>query len=257
MIPRFKSGRGLWCEKPRRASKARRGFLVLPWRQCRTFAAGAANPVQLQIGPGGDLFYADFDGGTIRRVSFSPANNPPTAVATASPTTGSAPLTVQFDGSGSTDPDPGDALSYAWDLDGDGQYDDSDVVAPTYTYTTQGEYTASLRATDRQGASSTAAVTISVGNTPPTATITAPAAGTTWKVGDQIRWSGSATDAQDGPLPGSALSWALIMHHCPSNCHQHPLQTFSGAGGGEICFSTGVMPISRTAREITHGMELE
>jgi glucose/arabinose dehydrogenase len=199
----------------------------------RTFAAGAANPVQLQIGPGGDLFYADFDGGTIRRVSFSPANNPPTAVATGNPTTGSAPLTVEFDGSGSTDPDPGDMLSYAWDLDGDGQYDDSDLVAPTYTYTTQGEYTASLRATDRQGASSTAAVTISVGNTPPTATITAPAAGTTWKVGDQIRWSGSATDAQDGPLPGSALSWALIMHHCPSNCHQHPLQTFSGAGGGE------------------------
>ena len=36
----------------------------------RTFAAGAANPVQLQIGPGGDLFYADFDGGTIRRVQL-------------------------------------------------------------------------------------------------------------------------------------------------------------------------------------------
>ena len=47
----------------------------------RTFAAGAANPVYLQIGPGGDLFYADFDGGTIRRVSFTSANQPPTAVA--------------------------------------------------------------------------------------------------------------------------------------------------------------------------------
>ena len=41
----------------------------------RTFAAGAANPVELQIGPGGDLFYADFDGGTIRRVSFTPATS--------------------------------------------------------------------------------------------------------------------------------------------------------------------------------------
>ena len=201
--------------------------------QIRTFAAGAANPVQLQIEPGGDLFYADFDGGTIRRVSFTPANNPPTAVATANPTTGSAPLTVQFDGSGSTDPDQGDTLSYAWDLDGDGQYDDSNVVAPPpHIYTTQGVYTASLRVTDRQDASSTAAVTINVGNTAPTATITSPAAGTTWKVGDRINFLGSATDAQDGPLPGSALSWALIMHHCPSNCHQHPLQTFTGPGGG-------------------------
>jgi PKD repeat protein len=95
----------------------------------KTFAGGAANPVELQIGPGGDLFYADFDGGTIRRVTFTPANQPPTAVATGTPTTGSAPLTVQFDGSGSSDPDAGDTLSYAWDLDGDGQYDVSRATA--------------------------------------------------------------------------------------------------------------------------------
>ena len=71
---------------------------------------------------------------------------------TATPTTGPAPLTVQFDGSGSTDPDPGDTLTYAWDLDGDGEYDDSTAVAPSYTYTSQGVYTASLRVTDRSGA---------------------------------------------------------------------------------------------------------
>jgi glucose/arabinose dehydrogenase len=200
----------------------------------RTFAAGAANPVQLQIGPGGDLFYADFDGGTIRRVSFTPANQPPTAVATGTPTTGSAPLTVQFDGSGSSDPDAGDTLAYAWDLDGDGQYDDSTAVAPNYTYTSQGTYIASLRVTDSHNSSSTAAVTISVGNTAPTATISSPAPGTTWKVGDLIEFAGGATDAQDGPLPASALSWSLILHHCPSNCHTHPLQSFDGVAGGSF-----------------------
>jgi glucose/arabinose dehydrogenase len=200
----------------------------------RTFAAGAANPVHLQIGPGGDLFYPDFDGGTIRRVTFTPANQPPTAVATGSPTTGAAPLTVQFDGSGSSDPDSGDTLDYGWDLDGDGQYDDSTAVAPSYTYTSQGVYTASLRVTDSHGASSTAAVTINVGNTAPTATITSPAPGTTWKVGDVIEFAGGATDAQDGPLPASALSWALILHHCPSNCHTHPLQSFDGVAGGSF-----------------------
>ena len=200
----------------------------------RTFAAGAANPVGLQIGPGGDLFYPDFDGGTIRRVTFTSANQPPTAVATGSPTTGPAPLTVAFNGSGSSDPDAGDTLSYDWDLDGDGSYDDSTAVAPTYTYTSQGTYTASLRVTDNHGASATAAVTINVGNTAPNATITAPAAGTTWKVGDLIQFAGGATDAQDGPLPASALSWSLILNHCPSNCHTHPLQSFAGVAGGSF-----------------------
>jgi glucose/arabinose dehydrogenase/PKD repeat protein len=200
----------------------------------KTFVGGAANPVDLRIGPGGDLFYADFDGGTIRRVTFTAANQPPTAVATATPRTGDAPLTVQFDGSGSSDPDAGDTLTYAWDLDGDGQYDDSTMVRPSYTYTSQGVYNASLRVTDSHGAFSLASVQIEVGNTPPTATISAPPAGTTWRVGDLIEFAGNATDAQDGPLPASALSWALILQHCPSNCHTHPVQSFDGVAGGSF-----------------------
>ena len=118
----------------------------------RTFVAGAANPVNLETGPDGDLFYVDFDGGTIRRITFTSANQPPVARATAAPTTGSAPLTVTFDGSGSSDPDSGDTLRYAWDLDGDGAFDDSTAVQPTYTYTSAGTVTATLRVTDGAGA---------------------------------------------------------------------------------------------------------
>ena len=119
--------------------------------QIRTFVAGAANPVNLEIGPGGDLYYADFDGGTIRRIRYtSSANQPPTAVASATPTSGSRPLTVNFNGSGSSDPN-GDTLTYAWDLDGDGAFDDSTASQPTYTYTQPGSYTAALRVTDPGG----------------------------------------------------------------------------------------------------------
>jgi glucose/arabinose dehydrogenase len=199
----------------------------------KTFVAGAANPVNLEIGPGGDLFYVDFDSGTIRRIRYFSANRPPVAVATASPTTGAAPLTVTFDGTGSSDPD-GDALSYAWDLDADGAYDDSTATRPTWTYTADGSYAAKLQVTDPGGLSATATVTITVGNTSPTATITTPAAGTTWKVGDVITFSGSATDAQDGALPASALTWDLILHHCPSNCHTHPPQSFVGVASGSF-----------------------
>jgi glucose/arabinose dehydrogenase len=199
--------------------------------QIRTFVASAANPVNLETGPDGDLFYVDFDGGTIRRIVY---NQAPTAVAEATtPTTGSAPLTVAFDGTGSSDPDQ-DTLTYAWDLDGDGAFDDSTAAQPTFTYTSQGSYTATLRVTDPVGASDTDSVTITVGNTAPTATIITPAAGTTWKVGDVITFSGSATDTQDGALPASALSWDLVLQHCPSNCHSHALQSFDGVADGSF-----------------------
>ncbi len=199
------------------------------------FVTPAAGPVDLEIGPGGDLFYAGFDDGTIRRIQYFAANQPPIASATATPTSGVAPLTVAFDGSGSTDPDPGDTISYSWDLNGDGVYGDSTVAKPTFTYTTPGTYSVTLRVTDSQGASSMSQpITISANNTPPTPTIDSPAATATWKVGDTINFSGHATDAQDGNEPASRLSWALILHHCPSDCHTHGLQTFSGVASGSF-----------------------
>jgi hypothetical protein len=71
-------------------------------------------------------------------------------------------------------------------------------------------------------------------NTPPQAAITTPAASTTWRVGQTISFSGSATDAQDGTVPASRLSWALIVNHCPSTCHTHPVQTFDGVASGSF-----------------------
>jgi PKD repeat protein len=199
------------------------------------FVTPAAGPVDLEIGPGGDLFYAGFDDGTIRRIQYFAANQPPVAIATATPTSGVAPLMVAFDGSGSTDPDAGDAISYSWDLNGDGVYGDSTVAKPTLTYTTPGIYSVTLRVTDNHGASSTSQpITISADNTPPVPTIDGPASTLTWHVGDTINFSGHATDAQDGTEPASRLSWALILHHCPSDCHTHGLQAFNGVAGGSF-----------------------
>jgi glucose/arabinose dehydrogenase/PKD repeat protein len=199
-------------------------------------AEGAAAPADLEIGPGGDLFYTDLVGGTIRRIKYFDiaANQPPVARATASPTSGPAPLAVSFDGTTSSDPD-GDALSYEWDLDGDGAYDDSSVPKPSHAYST-GNYQVGLRVTDSRGASDTLDQTleISAGNVPPSATISAPSSATTWKVGDTIPFFGSATDEDEGALPADQLSWSLIMHHCPSGCHEHPEQNFAGVASGEF-----------------------
>jgi glucose/arabinose dehydrogenase len=201
----------------------------------RTFVGGAAQPVDLQIGPGGDLFYVDL-GGTIRRVRYFNQNQPPIAVANANPTNGAAPLTVAFDGTASSDAD-GDVLTYAWDLDGDGAFDDGTAATAGFTYTQPGTYTATLRVTDPSGATGMDSVTISAGNTPPTAVIDTPVNGTTWKVGDTITFTGHATDPQSGNLAASALTWSLVLQHCDlstSTCHEHPLQTFAGTASGSF-----------------------
>ena len=133
----------------------------------------AGHPVDLKIGPGGDLFYVDMDDGTVHRITYTAANQPPTAVITANPTNGPAPLTVSFDGTGSSDPE-GKPLSYSWDLNGDGTFGDATGSTASYTYTTAGVYHPSLRVTDDQGASDTASVTVTAGNTAPTAVIDSP-----------------------------------------------------------------------------------
>ena len=53
-----------------------------------------------------------------------------------------------------------------------------------------------------------------------------------WSVGDAISFSATATDLQDGPLPASAYDWTLTMQHCPSDCHSHIIETFSGVKSG-------------------------
>ncbi|OLF10743.1 PQQ-dependent sugar dehydrogenase [Actinophytocola xanthii] len=204
------------------------------------FVTGVNIPVQVLTGPGGDLFYIALGAGQLRRVSYpSGPNTAPTAVATANPTSGAAPLAVQFSGTGSSDPNPGDTLSYAWDLDGDGQYDDSTSATPQRTYTTQQVVTVGLRVTDSGGLSDTDSVQVTVGTPPsedPVVTIDNPTAAVQWAVGQNVPFAGRATDAQDGALPASALDWVLTLQHCTSStsCHAHNVQSFDGVASGSF-----------------------
>jgi glucose/arabinose dehydrogenase/endonuclease YncB( thermonuclease family) len=71
-----------------------------------------------------------------------------------------------------------------------------------------------------------------VPNQPPVPSISAPPATLQPRVGDVVSYSGSATDPEDGPLPGTSLSWRILLHHCPGGtCHLHILTTATGAGG--------------------------
>ena len=196
------------------------------------FVQNAASPVDLQTGPGGDLFYVDHTG-SIHRIRYLPGGHEPVPVVTASPTWGALPLTVWFDGSASYDPD-GTPLSFTWDLNGDGTFGDAIVAKPSYTYGAAGKYVARLKVTDGEGLSSDKSIVISAGNTPPVAVIDTPPLTLKWRVGQSIAFSGHATDEEEGTLGAAALTWSLVMNHCSTSkeCHEHPLQDFQGVSGG-------------------------
>ena len=192
------------------------------------FADDVANPVDLQVGPDGLLYYVDMGGGRVLRVNYNATNAPPTARIVATPSNGPAPLQLQLDGSSSSDPDPGDTLTYAWDLSDNGQYDNAFGPIWNGTSPTAGVYTVRLRVTDNSGAEDFASQVITVGNTEPTPQILSPAPSFEWAVGDTITVTGAATDPEDGALPATALDWEVLLHHCPTECHTHFIQSASG-----------------------------
>jgi hypothetical protein len=99
------------------------------------------------------------------RVSVGP-NDAPTADA-GGPYATVEGTDVALDGTGSSDPD-GDELDYAWDLDGDLQYDDSTAASPDFTRVGQdGTFVVGLKVTDPYGLEATDTATVDVSNVAP------------------------------------------------------------------------------------------
>jgi len=116
---------------------------------------------QSAAGTTGKLWIDDLDM-RLADGSVPPENNPPTAVASATPVTGDVSLVVNFDGTGSSDPDS-DPLSYTWNYD-DGTANGTGST-PTHTFTAAGTYNVLLTVDDGNGGSDTDTVTITVNST--------------------------------------------------------------------------------------------
>jgi PKD repeat protein len=205
------------------------------------FDASYGDPTCLKEGPDGALYYADFSHdldnfwAMIRRIRYVGTNDPPSAVASAFPTAGLPPLTVDFSSAGSLDPE-GLPVTYLWTF-GDGQ--SSTLPDPSHVYQQAGIYSIRLAVSDGANTSLSDPLTVVVGN-PPAVTIKNPTSGLTFRAGDVISFSGSATDPEDGPLPPSALHWTILFHHAT---HIHPVfGPWSGTNAGSLAIPTAGHP---------------
>jgi len=88
----------------------------------------------------------------------SVANQPPRAIPNADPMSGPAPLDVQFDASGSSDPD-GTLISYAWDF-GDGAIGLGPNIS--HVYPIPGSYVVRLTVTDDGGLGATESLEVTI-----------------------------------------------------------------------------------------------
>jgi cytochrome c len=196
------------------------------------------NPMEMEFGPDGSLYLLEYGDGFFRPnpdaqlsvIRYVKGTRSPVAVMNATPTSGQAPLTVQFTSTGSHDPDPGESISYAWDFTNDGTVDSADPNA-SFTYTQNGVYTAKLTVTDSSGKTAVLTRTITVGNTAPTVTVTTPVPGTFFNWGDAIPFTVNVVDPEDGQIDCSRVTVSFVLGH-----DEH------GHGQGSTTGCTGSLP---------------
>jgi PKD repeat protein len=169
-----------------------------------------------------------------------PQNQAPkgTIATPAADVTVAAGATVSFTGSG-TDPDNNVPLSFAWDFGG-GAASSTQQNPGAVTFATAGTYTVKFTVTDSKGLADpnppTRKVTVTGGTpgTPPSGSITTPAADTSVAAGATVMFAATGTD------PGnSALTYAWnFAGGAPNSTQQNP---------GAVTFSTpGIYPVTMT-----------
>jgi YD repeat-containing protein len=111
------------------------------------------------------LRVTDSDGASATTSVTFTVTNAPVALLSATPNPARPAQTVSLDASGSSDPD-GTAVSFAWDLDGDGTFetDTGAVAMQTKSWAQPGNHTVRVRVTDEDGVSTVASKVVAVVN---------------------------------------------------------------------------------------------
>jgi cytochrome c len=192
-------------------------------------------PMNIEFGPDGSLYVLDYGSGyfggapdsALYRIDYTKGTRTPVVQLAADKTSGPAPLTVNFDPAGTTDPD-GQQVTYAWDFESDGVVDSTTAGPVSHTYSQEGQFIAKLSVTDPTGLTGVADVIVTVGNTAPTVVVEKPANGGFFGFGDKVPFKVTVTDPEDGTIDCAKVTVEYILGH---DNHGHPLSRATGCEG--------------------------
>ena len=172
-------------------------------------------PIEMEFAPSGDMYVLEYgtvwfkgnDDARLVRIEYNAGNRKPIVAAAVDQPAGALPLRVKLSSAGTMDLDE-DSLRYAWTI----TRRDGTVLQrlnepnPSFTFTRPGAYTASLTATDPQGAHSTADVQITAGNEPPSVDIDLVGSNRSFFFSDiPVRYAVRVTDREDGSLQSGTI----------------------------------------------------
>lgn len=168
------------------------------------------SPIDMKFSPTGDLFVVEYGRaptGRLSRIQFNAGNRPPTVRLTADRTAGALPLAVTLSSDGTRDPD-GDDLRFNWSVvpPAGAAAAAIDPDRPSLNLTEPGEYRVLLTATDPDGASDSASVTIFAGNEPPVVSLAITGGNRSFFFPDgSISYTTAVADQEDGTLGGGTI----------------------------------------------------
>ncbi len=174
-----------------------------PWTGTRSFANEGTYRYFCQNhgGPGGQGMH----GFVYVNATGTVPGAPPTASFTALPGIARVGQNVNFNATGTTDPD-GSIVRHEWDLDGNGSYE-TDTAARKGTalsYATAGVRTIKLRVTDSQGHINETTRSLSVTNEPVASFTASPSPASTGRL---VSFNGAASTDPDGTI--AKYEWDL------------------------------------------------
>ena len=151
---------------------------------------------------------------TTQTITVTSPSPPVSASFSANPSSGQAPLTVQF-----TDRSSGPVVSWSWDF-GDGS--SGSAQNPAHTYNSAGSYTVTLTVANSSGQTSSASHSIAVASPPPPVSAGFSASPTSGQAPLGVQF----TDQSSGPV----VSWSWDFGDGASSSAQNPAHTYNNAG---------------------------